>query len=316
MAAVALCAFVACSTPPAAAPVPGRLPAPPAGPNLLFVSVANDDTFHHVALTSLSQPGRDIFVTPLTCERAYFGGRRGICLTSTTDGANTTWWAQIFSDRFDPLDRLPLTGRPSRVRISPDGHYAGATVFESGHEYLAQGFSTRTTLFDLEARTAISDLEQFETRRAGRPFKERNFNFWGVTFARDSDTFYATLDTGGVSYLVRGSIRGRSVDVLHPNVECPSLSPDNTRIAFKKRIGTRSLGWWQLAILSLDTLTETVVRTETRGVDDQVEWLDDNRVVYHLTGGLNAADLWAVAADNSADPSLILPAAYSPAVVR
>ena len=99
-------------------------------------------------------------------------------------------------------------------------------------------------------------------------------------------------------------------------MECPSLSPDNTRIAFKKRIGARSLGWWQIAVLTLDTMAETLVTTETHSVDDQVEWLDDERVVYHLTGGATAADLWAVHVDNRAAPQLLIPAAYSPAVVR
>jgi hypothetical protein len=106
------------------------------------------------------------------------------------------------------------------------------------------------------------------------------------------------------------------MDVIHAGVECPSLSPDNTRVGFKKRLGTRSRGWWQLAVLALDTMTETIISRETRSIDDQVEWLDNDRVVYHLTGESTAADLWAVRVDGTAAPERVRAGAYSPAVVR
>jgi hypothetical protein len=282
----------------------------------MFVSVANDDTFHKVALTSFAEPGEGTFVTNLSCQRVYFGGDRGICLTSAADASKSSWWADVFDAHFARLHHLPLTGEPSRVRVSPDGRLAAATVFESGHSYAEHGFSTRTTIFDLAAGHALGQLEQFHTLRDGRDFSAVDFNFWGVTFARDSDTFYATLDTAGVSYLVKGSAGRRTLEVIRPGVECPSISPDNSHIAFKKRVGARSLGWWQIAILSLDTMTETIVNTETRSVDDQVEWLDDERVVYHLTNGATAADLWSVRVDNTAAPERLLASAYSPTVVR
>jgi hypothetical protein len=282
----------------------------------MFVSVANDDTFHKVALASFAAPSDGAFVTDLPCLRVYFGGNKGICLTSTTDSAKGTWWADVFNERFQVEHHIPLTGEPSRVRVSPDGQLAAATVFESGHSYAEHGFSTRTTLFDLTAGKSLGDLEQFQTKRNGDTFHAVDFNFWGVTFARDSNTFFATLDTAGVSYLVRGNAQQRTLEVVRANVECPSLSPDNSRLAFKKRVGARSLGWWQIAVLRLDTLAETVVNSETRSVDDQVEWLDDERVVYHLTNGTTAADLWAVRVDNTTPPQRLLQSAYSPAVVR
>ena len=297
-------------------PAPVRLAAVPAKPQLMFVSVANDDTFHKVEVAALQTPGDGSFVTSLSCLRVYFGGDTGICLTSTTDSSATKWWAQLFDAQFHPLERFPLSGEPSRVRVSPDGRLAAATVFESGHSYAEHGFSTRTTLYDLTGRTSLGDLEQFVSKRDGHVIHAVDFNFWGVTFARDGNTFYATLDTAGVSYLVRGDAGGRTLEVLRPNVECPSLSPDNTRIAFKKRVGARSLGWWQIAVLNLDTMNETILNNETRSVDDQVEWLDDTRVVYHLTNGTTAADLWALRADNGAPPERLLASAYSPAVIR
>jgi hypothetical protein len=119
-----------------------------------------------------------------------------------------------------------------------------------------------------------------------------------------------------VNYLVRGSVRGRTQTIVKSGVECPSLSPDNRRIAYKRSIGARSLGWWQIAVLSLETMTDSLVTKETRSVDDQVEWLDNDRVVYHLTGGPHAADLWSVRVDDSAPPQLIRASAYSPTIVR
>jgi hypothetical protein len=308
----AACSHVAENRPAASL----SLSSPPAGPQLMFVSVAGDDTFHHVALASLEAPERGAFITTLSCERVYFGGNRGICLTSDAEGSVTKWWADVFDERFERLHRMALTGAPSRVRVSSDGRIAASTVFETGHSYAEGGFSTRTTLFDLTNGKPLGNLEQFQTLRNHEVFRAKDFNFWGVTFARDNDTFYATLDTSGISYLVRGSVQKRTMDVVLARVECPSLSPDNTRIAFKKRLGPRSLGWWQLEILQLDTMKETVVTAETRSVDDQVEWLDDDRVVYHLTGGSTAADLWAVRVDNSSPPRKLLESAYSPAVIR
>jgi hypothetical protein len=283
---------------------------------LMFVSVAGDDTFHRVALASLETPRRGAFITPLSCERVYFGGNRGICLTSDAEGSVTKWWADIFDERFERLHRLALTGPPSRVRVSSDGRMAASTVFETGHSYAEGGFSTRTTLFDLSSGTSIGDLEKFQTLRNHEVIRGKDFNFWGLTFARDNDTFYATLDTGGVSYLVRGRVQTRTMDVVLARVECPSLSPDNTRIAFKKRLGPRALGWWQLEVLQLDTMKESAVTAETRSVDDQVEWLDNDRVVYHLTGGSTAADLWTVRVDNTSAPQKLLESAYSPTVIR
>ena len=63
-------------------------------------------------------------------------------------------------------------------------------------------------------------------------------------------------------------------------------------------------------------MTETLVSTETRSLDDQVEWLDDRRVVYYLTGGSTAAYVWAVTVDAGTPPALLLASAYSPAAVR
>jgi hypothetical protein len=233
-------------------PAPTRLAAPPDRPSLMFVSVASDDTFKHVLLGPLAAPGTERVRRPLVCERVYFARiARPLPRRSAAADAPVGIWAQVFDERFERHQRFPLTGLPSRLRLSPDGRRAAATVFSSGHSYNERGFATTTTIFDLESGTiAVPNLEEFTVSRGGAVFKHEDFNFWGVTFMPDGDTFYATLSSGGRNYLVQGSVDAKTATVIHEGVECPSLSPDSSRIAFKKRIGGAS-GWWQLTVLDL-----------------------------------------------------------------
>lgn len=295
---------------------PPLLAALPARPQLMFVSVASDDSHQHLSVASLAALNGGRYVTPLMCDRSYFAGSRGICLASEANGNSALHFAQIFDQDFQTTHRVPLTGPPSRVRISSDGRRAAATVFESGHSYAQEGFSTKTTVIDLNDGRVICDLEEFAVWKDGQRIHAKDFNFWGLTFGHDGNEFYATLETAGISYLVKGDIDRREVRVVRGGVECPSLSPDGTKLVFKKRLGSRSRGWWQLARFDIATSAETVLDKESRSVDDQVEWLDDQTVMYHLTGTGSAADLWTLAVDGSAAPKLLLRDAYSPAVVR
>ena len=170
-------------------------------------------------------------------------------------------------------------------------------------------FSTQTTLIDLATGSKIADLEHFTVLRGSRQVTAIDVNFWGVTFARDSDRFYATLATGGKTYLIRGSVRERLARVIHENVECPSLSPDGTRIAYKKRSGSRTAPW-RLTVLDLATMRETPL-SEQRSVDDQAEWLDNGRVLYAVDGAV-----WVARADGTGEPRRFIARADSPAAVR
>ena len=132
-----------------------------------------------------------------------------------------------------------------------------------------------TTLIDTASGAVLADLEQFAVTRDGKPFKAVDFNFWGVTFAADSNTFYATLGTGSEQLLIRGDAGARRAVVLRGGVECPAISPDGTRLAFKQRTTVDGVFGWRLATLDLQTLTDRLVPGELRSIDDQVEWLDD-----------------------------------------
>ena len=160
--------------------------------------------------------------------------------------------------------------------------------------------------------TSLGDLETFTVMKDGKRIQSVDFNFWGVTFARSGGRFYATLGTGGHTYLVEGDVAARTARVLRDGVECPSLSPDGTRIAFKQRVAGGGLSEvkWQLAVLPLDPPDEDHPLAETRNVDDQAEWLDDGTVLYSVD-----SDTYAVAADGSGAPGLFTHRAHSLVVV-
>jgi hypothetical protein len=122
--------------------------------------------------------------------------------------------------------------------VSPSGRRGAFTLFVTGRSYATDGgFSTSTTILDMGSGEAVGNLEEFRAYRNGDRIDAPDFNYWGDTFAANDDRFYATLATAGERYLVEGSIERRQVRVLRENVECPSLSPDETRIAHKKLVG-------------------------------------------------------------------------------
>lgn len=285
-------------------------------PSLLFENTSASDRYGQVAAVSVSDAGGQRQVADLQCERVDFRAGRGVCLQSDR-GFLTTYKAVVFDENFDESYRLGLSGTPSRVRVSPTGKLAGVTVFVTGHSYAIDGFSTQTLILDLVAERVVADLEtDFAVIRDGEQWRSVDFNFWGVTF-RDDDRFYATLGTGGHYYLLDGTISTRTMTVVQDGVECPSLSPDATRIAYKIR-SDPGLGpaTWRIGVLDLATM-ETTVLAETRSVDDQVVWLDDSTIMYGMPDESSPAetDTWVVPADGSGEPQLLVPKAWSAVVV-
>jgi hypothetical protein len=280
----------------------------PAGADLMVRAVDRDDPRLNGRIFVVREgrpeaiPGGD-----LACERVYFAGGRGLCLAVAPSGVE--YEATIFDAALRPQETFALTGLPSRARVSADGRYGAMTVFVAGDAYLGGGgFSTRTTIVEMGSGKQLGRLEQFEVTKDGKRFDAVDFNFWGVTFAKDPNTFYATLRSGDSYYLVEGDVGERTMRVLRDGVECPSLSPDGKRIAFKSRIGSSNR--WRIEVLDLSTLAAHRV-AERRSIDDQVEWLDDETLVYS-----NELDVFTVPADGGGSSQVLLRDATSPVALR
>lgn len=285
-------------------------------PRLMFRNTALGDHFGMVALTARAEPDGPRLSTTLRCERVHFAAGQGICLIADR-GVITTYSAAIFDADFQVRHSFALEGIPSRARVSPDGRLAAFTVFVSGHSYAADNFSTQTSIVDtLSGEMVVDNLEQFAVKKDDERFHTIDFNFWGVTFTSDSKHFYATLASGGQHYLIEGDVAAKQARVLAEQVECPSLSPDNTKIIYKKL--ERNHGW-RLYVLDLATLATVPLRAETRSVDDQVEWLDDNHVLYVLADDSASAtpgeNVWITPVDGSEAPRIFIPRAASPTVI-
>jgi WD40-like Beta Propeller Repeat len=289
-----------------------------AGGHVVFRRTGTD-AYGRIALAKLGAPAAAAVTTPLDCERVYFAGGRGLCLQADR-GVFTKYHGVLFDEKFRKLKQFSLAGAPSRTRVSRDGKIAAYTVFVTGHSYAQAGFSTRTALVDASTGRELGQLERFLVRKNGKRFFAVDFNFWGVTFPpRGHDRFYATLGTGGKTYLVEGSIAKREMKVLREGVECPSLSPDGTKIAFKRRVGG-GVGpvSWRISVLDVATLRDHPLPAETRNVDDQIEWLDDEHVLYGMpekASGTAVTDVWSLRADGTGKPVRLLRGAWSPAVV-
>jgi hypothetical protein len=212
---------------------PGELTSIQNGPHLLFINQEVPYT-GKVKLVELGSSSPRQAQTALVCDRVHYAAGTGICLSYDEEHPDVLVWVTLFGPDFQPRHRFKIDGVLSRARVSPDGKYATATVFVNGHSYADANMSTATILIDTATGANLGNLEEFETWKDGSRYQAPEFNFWGVTFAQDSNHFYATLRHGDKTYLVQGDVTARKLTVLHENVECPSLSPDGTRIAFKK----------------------------------------------------------------------------------
>jgi len=287
-------------------------------PHLLFENTDLGPDYGKVEVVPLADPTGARAVTPLSCDRVAATDAIGLCL-ATDQGILTTYKGMVFDRDFRILHTIALPGLPSRARMSPNGHWAAMTVFVSGDGYASNSFSTRTMFVDTATGKVIGNLEQFHVTDNGATVTSVNRNFWGVTFAADSDHFYATLGRGTEIQLIEGSVSSRSAHTVHGGVECPSLSPDQTRVVYKLRVGgALSAVKWRLHVLDLKTGQDHAL-AETRSVDDQAEWLDNNTILYSLPRALSgtpAKDTYEVPADGSGAPTVFVRGAWSPAVGR
>lgn len=266
-----------------------------------------------------------------SCDRAHASTDRLVCVRpSNSFAASTRATSEMYSVASDGFRLLGVaaSGVPSRARVSPDGVNGVSTVFVSGHSYLEIGqFATSTTVYhQADDGTRLYDLERDFTVEAGDPaltddrYQMVGGNWWGASFAPDSDEFYVTFGVGASVEILRGSVSERRLTPFYPNASCPSVSPDGRLIVAKRpRVGDDGV---VIELVAIDVASgDTVVLPESRMVEDQVEWLDDDTIIYAMphagqTGGPQPAmDLWALDLAPGATPRLFLPYASSPGVI-
>ncbi len=283
-------------------------------PRLFFRNTAVGPDYGKTAVVALADPQGPRAYVDATCERLYAVATRSVCLYRDA-GVVTTYHANLGGPAFQATGPLSIVGFPSRARLSLDGTLVATTTFVSGDSYTSTGFSTRTYVTSVTTGESLH-LEDFALIHQGERIVPTDRNFWGVTFAADDRTVYLTAAWGGTTWLAKGDLTSRTVTTIASNVECPSLSPDGTRVAFKKRVGNAA-DPWRLMVRDLATGVETPT-AERHSVDDQAVWIDNGTIGYALPRaqpGLATSDVWAVRADGTGSPQVLVADAFSPAVV-
>ena len=290
---------------------------------IVFRSTAPGDLYGRVAVVALDDPAGPRDVTPVACDRVDAVPGRASCLRIVR-GITTTFTAEILDSRWRTVASWPLAGIPSRTRLSQDGMRVGVTAFVTGHAYGTHDVSTETTIHELDALPAgkpadLGSLEDWTLVVDGTPRKPDDRNLWGVTFVDDTH-FYATAQSKklGHTWLVAGNVAARTLTAVADQVECPSVSPDGTRIAFKRDTVEGPGIHWSPAVYDIASGQVTVLSAETRTIDDQIEWLDDSTILYGVPREKQpgSSDVWELPADGSGAPKVLVPEAWSPAVIR
>lgn len=246
----------------------------------------------------------------LRCKQVHVGASgHGLCMALGPDGFS--YEAVVFDGSYAPTARLRIDGVPDRARVSADGRYGGFTAFDrgsaAGYFANARDFSTDTRILDMRTgRVALRLGDDLQVFRRGRLYRPWDAQFWGVTFGAGG-RFYATMATGLAHFLIEGDVGTGRARIVTRGVECPALSPDGTRIAYKRRIPYTDS--WRFHVLDLRT-GDRVALAERRSIDDQPEWLGNDRIVYS-----DDRALFTVPADGGGRVERLAADAASPAFV-
>lgn len=298
------------TTGPSAADVIEQLPTED---RIIFRNTASGAGYGMVGSVALKNPAGPRELADTACDRVDVSFHMISCMR-TLRGIPTTFETRILDASGETMDAWPLPGLPSRTRVS-DGGLVATTAFVTGHSYAADSFSTETTIRSFDG-TDYGNLETYATIVDGEELTAIDRNVWGVTFASE-DEFYATVASGNRTWLVKGSIRDRKLVSVVENAECPSISPDGTRVAYKQRSARLGLVHWDIAVLDLSTKKRTIIPLEN-GFDDQLEWLDGNTMLFGMprTDEVGDSDVYSIEADANAIPQLLIEHAWSPSVDR
>ena len=287
-----------------------RHPVPP--PFVIFRALAPREHYGRAAVLEL-RPEAKPTVSKLTCSRLHYAGGRGVCATQETVGDGVVNVAYLFDRRLEPGRRIVLNGVPTRLRVAPTGRLAAITTYAEEESAAGERLVTRTRIIDLRSAQTVADLSDFRIENFNLPPIREPVDIANVVFEADGDRFFATLTTDTEQYLVAGSLRERRLSTIRTGVASEALSPNGRRLIVKRLVPQR--GFWQLAVIDLATWSEHDLRQGPRSVDDQVEWLDNDHVIYHDVEGESTA-LWMLPIDGINGPRVFLKDAHSGAIQR
>jgi hypothetical protein len=269
---------------------------------------------HRDELTSVpaGAPDGPRTASGVKCLRFFAAGGTGLCLQAVRGAVDDSYQAVVLDSRLHAVSRVPLSGIPLQAGVSPSGRMVAWTVLadKDSDGDANEADPTLTSILDTRTGVLQPTLKDYAVTSGSLPLHAYDAEYWGVTFCDDRH-FYATLAIANRTYLVRGDTVTKTATTLRTDVESPSLSPDGTRIAFKKRVpGLPSDAPWRLYVLDLATLRDHPT-AETRSVDDQAVWSDDHTLVYSLPGDYGS-DLYTVPASGSGTPRLLTRSALAP----
>lgn len=287
-------------------------PTPTIDPSQIALAFINRVPGDEYGLVGYIDPQGERHITELECSRLDLNESAGLCLSATA-GLGGTGRGVILDAALEPSLRFGVN-QPSRAAVSPDGSVVAWTGFSLGHSYLNSGeFATTTQLVSVDRSIGVNLETVFTTYRDGVEVDDFERNYWGVTFV-DNDLFYATLGLGDGTSIVEGRVSTSRIDVVFDNATCPEVSPDGATIVAKERRGDL------FQVIAIDVASGTRRDLgETRSVADQVEWSDDDTILYalpNLEEGTDAQpvfDVYALDVAPGSKPRLVVPFADSPA---
>jgi len=258
------------------------------------------------ALLEVGRGGEVTRVGRASCKRVHASvAGPALCLTRSYNGID--YDGVVLDEDYREVTRFPVEGVPDRARVSSDGRYGAYTSFDRsgsrGYFESTRDFTTYTRIVDMRDGRELLRLEELRVTRGGTPVPHAGAELWGVTFAT-AGRYFATLASDGEHLLIAGRVGSTRARVLRAGIECPAVSPDGTRIAYKRRIG--ALNRWRLHVERIDG-TGAVALAESRSIDDQPEWLSDDRIAYS-----DDRATFAVPADGSGSPELLAALTTSP----
>jgi hypothetical protein len=285
----------------------------PVAPPFVMYRALEPGAYGRLAILPLA-PGASSRISGLACSRLHYAGGRGLCAVQEAHvGRNVSNVAYVFDRSLTRGRRIPLDGIPTRLRVSPNGYVGAITTYAEEESPEGERLVSRTRVVDLQKGVVIADLSDFRLEQLNPSSMEGPVDMTGVTFERGADRFFATAATPAERYLIAGSLRERRLSVIRSGIAAESLSPDGTKLVAKRLI--RERGFWQLVVIDLQTWAEHDLPQGPRSVDDQVEWFDEDHVVYH-DADHEGTSLWLLPVDGSSGPRVLIKDAYSGVVQR